>query len=141
VKIYFGQIYVEPGISFPFTHEFQKFLSQEVTSIVFPSSKFIHDFGEDWDLIFRISAKQKLENLEVRGPTKFNKDCDVEYTLFLPFDRLMNSSHTNVDAFETIFDGVLFVLESLNISVLDLKSKREELLEIIIKDPKMFKND
>jgi hypothetical protein len=88
MNIFFGQIYIEPGITFPFSHKFQKLISEEVTKNTSPSAYFKNLYGGDWDLIFRISAKQEIDNLEIRGPTKFKKDCDVEYTLFLPYRKI-----------------------------------------------------
>src|SRR5438132_14279232 len=85
MKVWFGQIYIGPGVSFPFSHHFQRRLSHEVTALVEPSEKFIKKFGREFELMFRISAKQKLKRNEIRGPTVFNKTRDVEYTIFLPF--------------------------------------------------------
>jgi hypothetical protein len=42
MTIYFGQIYIQVGISFPFSHLFQKSLGESVTKFVKPSSKFIN---------------------------------------------------------------------------------------------------
>ena len=93
MKIYFGQIYIQAGVSFPFSFDFQRRLSEEVTPLLQPSSKFCKKYGDDFSLMFRISAKSDLEDNEIRGPTVFRKTRDVEYSIFLPFDVIVR--HTD----------------------------------------------
>src|SRR5438128_660345 len=92
MKVHFGQIYIEPGVEFPFSHLFQRYLAKEVTALVVPSGKFIEKYGSDFELMFRISAKNGIQDNEIRGPTVFRKAKDVEYTVFLPFD-IISGTH------------------------------------------------
>ena len=87
MKIYVAQIYIEVGSVYPFTHYFQRLISDELTKRISASSAFIQKYGEDFNLIFRMSAKSSLKEPEVQGPTVFKTDKDVEYTIFLTFDK------------------------------------------------------
>jgi hypothetical protein len=118
---------------------FQKYLSEEVTNRIVPSSTFLEKYGEDWDLIFRISAKQKIDNLQIRGPTKFKNDRDVEYTIFLPYDKIKNDLQILKSALEYLFNGVFSVFESLEVSIEKLQVAKDELIETIINDQSMYK--
>jgi len=141
LRIYFGQIYIEVGVNFPFSHVFQRYLSEEVTNRIVPSPFFLEKFGEGWDLIFRISAKQKIDNLEICGPSKFKKDRDVEYTIFLPYDKIKNDTQIFESALEYLFDGIFSVFESLQVSIEKLQAVKDELIKTIINDQSMFKSD
>src|SRR5687767_1993286 len=98
---------VEAGAEFPWNYRFQTYISEEVTSLVEPGPWFSAKYGDDWELIFNISARwspnedgtERGEELtesaqaklaryrsftpeprrvEIRGPTVFKKDKDVE---------------------------------------------------------------
>ena len=84
--VFVTQIYIEPGCDYPCPHIFQQFVSQEITRRVEMSTSFAQQVGPDFKLIFRMSAKPALEAPEIKGPTVFKKDKDVEFTIFLPFE-------------------------------------------------------
>lgn len=84
MKIFFGQIYVRPEITFPFSIPFQVWLSEAVSERVEISPAFIKRFGANYKLGFRISAKAEIDYSEIKGPTVFKRDKDVEFTIFLP---------------------------------------------------------
>ncbi len=84
MRIHVGQIYVEPGVAFPFTHVFQKHIGDLLTNAAVPKEAFSDRFGSDYDLIFNLSAKQCLVSPEVKGPAVFKRHKTVEYTIFLP---------------------------------------------------------
>jgi len=65
MTIHFGQIYIQAGKSFPFGHLFQLFLSKRVIELVTPYAKFIKGHGDDYSLMFRISAKWQLAVNEI----------------------------------------------------------------------------
>ena len=92
MKIYFGQLYIQAGISFPFNSSFQRFLSEEVSKLVEMNPKFEQSYGTEYELMFRISAKKELLTNEICGPTIFKKEKDIEYTIFLPYKFIMEQS-------------------------------------------------
>jgi len=105
MKVWFGQVYIEPGVNFPFSHHFQRRLSQEVTALTKPSREFIKKHGEDFELMFNVSAKQALQDNEIRGPAVFRKTKDLEYTVFLPFDVIMRHADAPKAALRFLLRG------------------------------------
>jgi hypothetical protein len=138
MKIFFGQVYIIPGVKFPFSHHFQLRLSREITSIVVPSDKFMKKYGRDYELMFNISAKDTIEDNEIRGPTVFKKTKDVEYTIFLPFMPISRQPDVPRSALTFLFKGVYTVLESLEIDSKAIKSLQSSLIDSICSDPMMF---
>jgi len=138
MNIYFGQIYIQAGKSFPFGHLFQIFLSERVTELVAPSAKFIKGHGEDYSLMFRISAKWQLAVNEIYGPQVYKKDKDVEYSVFLPYTPIMQTPEPNRSALEHLFEGVYEVLGGYEIDVSALKGEQEKIIDKILSSPEMF---
>ncbi|NJM54748.1 MAG: hypothetical protein HC841_01400 [Verrucomicrobiae bacterium] len=138
MQIHFGQIYIEAGVSFPFSLLFQRRLSDEVNALIIPSTLFVKKYGEDWDLMFRISAKAAIQETEIRGPSVFKKGKDVEYTIFLPFTVIRDSQDTLRTAIEYLFDAIVSVLTKLEFSTGRLIARRGALVDSICSDPTML---
>lgn len=140
MQIHFGQIYIEQGAYFPFTCDFQRYISAEVSSSVVPSTAFITKYGDDYSLIFRISAKQSLYENEIRGPTVFKKTKDVEFTIFLPFEEIMHRAHPPSAALNWIFAGVYSVFDRLDIEAGTLRERQSFIIKHICSDSQMFED-
>jgi len=138
MKVYFGQIYIKAGVTFPFSHHFQCRIADEVTALVEPSAKFIEKYGKDFKLIFNVSAKEGLEDNEVRGPTVFKKTKDVEYTVLLPFDVIMRYKDAPRHALEFLLKGVCDLFDKLEIDKTTLVGKQSAIIEGICSDPTML---
>jgi hypothetical protein len=138
MKVHFGQIYIEPGVRFPFSYHFQRRLSQTIAALVVPSAKVIKQYGSDFKLIFNISAKKAIQDNEIRGPTVFKKTKDVEYTLFLPFDVISRNSEVLQSALTFLLKGVCSVLRSLDIDTAKIVEAEASMIENLCSDPKMF---
>jgi len=141
MKIHFTQIYASPGVSFPFTHNFQKLLSKEVTSAVSPSPKFISDYGSDWNLDFNISAKKEIQKNEIRGPAVYKNDKEVEFTIFLPFDLIPQGESFIEPAILFMLNGVYNVLNRYDIDTSLLKGKEASLVQGICSNPAMIESE
>ena len=98
MKVHFRQIYIEPGVTFPFSCDLQRRLAREVSALVEPSAKFLKKYGDDFELTFNVSAKSGIDANEIRGPSVFRRAKDVEYTIFLPFDLITRDSDVPVSA-------------------------------------------
>lgn len=138
MKVYVAQIYIEPAISFPFTHHFQKYISQRLTDLIQPSPSFIAKFGEDFDLIFRMSAKAALVEPEIQGPTVCKRDKDVEYTIFLPFGKpaVVDGPSSEASLFH-LLTAIISVLLDLEINVARLQHESREIVAAIMREPRM----
>jgi hypothetical protein len=139
MKVYFTQVYIEPGVVFPFSHHFQGRLSDEITALVAPSAKFTQKYGDNWSLGFNISAKRTICDNEIRGPSVFKKDKDVEYTVFLPFDTIQREASVAQSAIKFLLQGICSVLGSLGIDATEIQARQSSLAESISSDPTMFR--
>ena len=137
MNIYISQIYIQPGVSYPFSYRFQKFMSEAVTERVSPSEKFVTRYGEDFDLIFRMSAKSEIAETEIKGPTVFKRDKDVEYSIFIPFRGNESDPKTLHDVVITLLNGIVSVLNGLGFDTTTLLDESEALANHIIEDESM----
>jgi len=141
MNIFFSQVYIRPGIDYPFSHLFQKWFSARISELVQPSSQFIKSYGLNYDLIFRISAKTEILKPEIKGPTVFKRNRDVEFTIFLPHNGTKPSGRSEyADVLNHLLDGVVVVLNSLDISTSQLIEKSSNLIESVVNDPTMIDN-
>jgi hypothetical protein len=140
MQIHIGQIYIEQGAYFPFSHIFQRYISEEVSALVVPSKKFIAKYGNDYKLIFNVSAKHSLTENEIRGPTVFKKTKDVEYTIFLPFSVIMNEPRPPQEALNYIFRGVCAVFDQLGIDATQIRERQEHIVNHVCADSAMFQD-
>nr|WP_319396803.1 hypothetical protein [uncultured Desulfobacter sp.] len=100
---------------------------------------YIEKYGTDWELIFRISAKKEIKDNEIKGPSVFKNDKDVEYTIFLPFDIINLSLDVPKLAIEFLLKGCCEVFRELGINTEIIENKSQSIIEDICSDAKMFK--
>jgi hypothetical protein len=101
----FRQVYISPGVCFPFSAAFQRYLSAQVSELVDPSPLFTTKYGDGFKLIFNVSAKGGILESEIRGPAVFRRTSDVEFTVFLPFDVIGQAADPIRAALEHLLDG------------------------------------
>ena len=138
MNIFVGQIYVEPGASFPFSIFFQQYLSRVLTSSVSASQCFQEKYGKDWSLTFRMSAKQRLGENQIVGPTVYRKGKSVEYSIFLPHSVITSQVDPHKSAMVYLFSGIKSVLESLEINALILQEQEANIIGAVIGNPLMI---
>jgi hypothetical protein len=134
MKVAFSQVYFEVGAAFPFSVHFQRFLTREVTDLVRPSHAFTESYGTVRELIFRISAKHKLGDNEIRGPSFFRKAHQVEFTVFLPFDLIVVHADAPRHALYFLLKGVSEALDLVEIDKSKLIQKSQSLIDSICAD-------
>ncbi len=139
MKIYVGQIYVEAGANFPYSHIMQVWLGEELSTLVSSTGAFTKAFGDDYSLGIRISARTGLTESLIKGPTVFKKAKDVEYTLFLAFDVIVQGFDSLRMASEFIVDGICAVLACAKLDAANVIGMKKELIEKMCTDPKMLK--
>jgi hypothetical protein len=167
MQLHLGMFPVEPGAYVPFNCTFQKYISEQVTPLVDTSPWFSAKYGDDWKLIFNISARwspdeddtergEKLSDdvraklarvrwftseplrVELRGPTVFRKDKDVEYSIFLPFRRVIESETPPATALNHIFAGVYAVLEKMQIDTSKLRAEQDRIIQHVCSEPRLI---
>lgn len=116
MNIFVGQIYIRPGISFPFSIRFQRWLGDALSARVEISEQFCKAYGADFGLGLRISAKEEIDQPEIKGPTKFNRDKTVEFTIFLPHEgRNYHEPKNSLVLLQRFLQAVGRVLEQLGL--------------------------
>ena len=130
----FSQVYIEPGIWFPFSHHFQNRLSEAVTERVMPSDTFLSQYGSECALTINVSAKKALRQTEVRGPAVFRGAKDVEYTVFLPYSAIVKRPDAPRVAVKYLLDAACDIFESLDIDTTRLRVDQSELVTSICSD-------
>jgi hypothetical protein len=133
MKVYFGQIYIEVGVSYGFSHYFQQWFGEQVSALVKSTERFETKYP-DYEVMIRISAKSNITKAEVKGPTIFKKDKDVEFTIFLPFD----PSHKDSLPLIPLIEGTINALETLGVDCSKLRLQKEVMISEIINNPLMI---
>jgi hypothetical protein len=139
MRISVSQIYIRPGVNFPFSHLFQRWISEELTAIVRPSDEFIRDFGNDFTLVFNLSAKADIHQNEIKGPTIFKETKDVEFTIFVPYDTIDKSGNSTARALRFFLDGTVNVFEALGIDANEVSKRMESMIQHVCSDASMIK--
>ena len=139
MRVFVGQIYITPGVSFPFSHAMQAWLSEQLTALSSPSAAFVKQYGTTFDVMLRISARAGSAETEFKGPTVFKADKDVEYTVFLPFDtiRAAGAGGRRLAA-ELLLSAVASVFDKLSVESPELSDRREELVARLSSDETML---
>jgi hypothetical protein len=144
VTVAVSQIYAQVGVSFPFSWHFQRLLTDKLTEVLRPSPKFSHRYGDDFTIIFRISAKAEIADIEIRGPTVYKKAKDVEYSIFLPYKIISQEGGKEARynrALEYLFMGMVKVLQSLEINTTALENAIPLLVKEVFVNPLMLEKE
>ena len=118
----------------PFTHVMQRWLGEELTRVASQDAKFQEVYGPEFALGVRINADTGTTESEIKGPTVFKRDRDVEYTVVLPFDVIDKAPDRRRMAAECIVTGVSAVFAELEVGLAGLSEKRESLVERLVND-------
>jgi hypothetical protein len=138
MRIYFGQIYIEVGVWYPFTQEFQVYLSELATQDTTGTERFCSKYGDDFDIVFNISAKAALRTAEVKGPSVYKRDKTVEYSVFLPYDKQAPvDAVLLVDAVRVLLASVNTVLSNLGMTTNRIANDQDGIAESIVSDSRM----
>lgn len=139
MRVSIGQIYIKPGINFPFSHLMQQWLGKELSKAATSSVEFHKKYGEQFnDLTIRVSADTQIVDNVIRGPSVFRKDKEVEYSLFLPFDVIAGTTGGYRVALEFLIDGIRKVFLQAGIDPQKLDGKRASIIKHISDDPTML---
>lgn len=138
MRISVGQIYIKPGVSFPFSHIMQRWLGEELTAAADDWTEFAKKYGPGFSLVVRLSADTSIVSNVIKGPTVFRRDKDVEYTVFLPFEVIMTASNGCGSAMRHLIDGVRVVFRLAGIESSSLDAKESSMIEHACSEPVML---
>lgn len=139
MNVILTQAYIEPGVKFPFSHVMQAFLDGELSALASPSAAFTKKYGPDFNLVLYLSAKRELTNTEIKGPGIYKKTRDIEYTLFLPFEKVIEQADMCRSALTFLCDGIREVFARVGIVAPEFDAaKQAELIDHICGAPDML---
>ncbi len=139
MKVSVSQIYIKPGVSFPFSHVMQRLLSSELSNCVEASAEFKTQYGTGYHLVVNMSADTDIVDNVVRGPTVFKRSRSVEYTVFLPYDMILQSRDGCREAMVFLLSGIRSILQQLRIDTQDFDQKKDIIIKSICTDTAMLK--
>ena len=140
LKIFVGQVYIKLGINYPFSHVFQRRMHEILSGLVQPSEEFDRRYGNDFNVMFNLSAKRDISTPEIVGPAVYKKTKDVEYTIFLPHDG--SDANELGDYAKPIRDFLVSVsdaLKRLELDATEVNKNTDAIIKEITLDPAMFK--
>ena len=139
MKIHVSEFYVEPGATYPFSHIFSRWMSEQLSERVEPSEMFTRNYSKDFNLVFRLSAKASLTHSEISGPTVFRRTKDVEYSIFLPHEgRPPKTKMACKEPLRMFLESVVKVLQSLKADTRLIEADVPALIEHVVSEPTMF---
>lgn len=140
MKIYITQLYAEAGASFPFSANFQRYISAFLTDNTKTSETFEQTYGSSAEISFFMSAKSGLQKPEIKGPNFYKADNEVEYVIFLPFHDKHHSENSLRAALTDFLDSIILTLNSLNIDTSKLSKQYDNLISDVLRDKTFIRN-
>lgn len=105
-----------------------------------PSEEFNRRYGNDFRIIFTLSAKVAIFSPEIVGPLVYRKSKDVEYSIFIPHD---GSDAATLSDYTTpirnFIVGVTNALERLELDTSELRNNMDSIVKEITTDASIFK--
>lgn len=129
MRVSVGQIYIKAGVGFPFSVGMQRWLGGELSDLASDATAFAGRYGGDFSLMIRVSAETGIFENQIKGPTVFKKDKDVEYTVFLPYQAIMVGAESRRLAAQFLIDGVREVFRQAGIDTEKLDACVENLVD------------
>jgi hypothetical protein len=138
MNVYVAQSYFKPGAKFPFSHRMQVWMSKELSSLAKHCTEFERKYGAAYELTIQLSADRQTRDNEIRGPAVYKKTKDVEYTLFLPYDVIIESEGGCRSALGYFLNGISRIFELTGIEPAMLDERRGSIITHICSDPTML---
>ncbi|MGS0897314.1 hypothetical protein ACVBGC_33055 [Burkholderia stagnalis] len=139
MKISFGQIYPEVGASFDFTNTILIELSEGLNGL---GGSFFHYeklfSGDDFSVVFIISATKESEKFFVKGPTTLAKRRRVEFVFHIPYKEFDKFSDQMDYAFDFIGGGIKSVFDKYNKESNDVAGAISKIKGAIHEDPDRY---
>ena len=140
MRIYVSQVYVQPGVRFPFSALFQKRIGEELTSRVTVTDRYLNSEFRDFSFIFNMSAKAELQKPEIKGPDKNKRDKRIEYSVFLPHSsELAGTSLGRQASLEALIESIAATVQAYGIDVSKLRADTSSIAEIIAADASLLR--
>jgi hypothetical protein len=140
MKIFVGQIYAKAGVNFPFTIRFQQWLGAALSERTAATEEFSNMFGAGFGLGLRISAKEEIDQTEIKGPTVFKRDKDVEFSIFLPHrPKVYHDPAVAVLLVDQVLQSVTVILQQIGLDPTNVARDVPLLLSEFLRTPEFLK--
>jgi hypothetical protein len=130
MKVYFTQTYADVGVNFDISHKVTSELTDRVNKELVDENVFELKHGEDYKLGFVMSAKKGIDDTVIKGPSISGRYKTVEYILYLPYEKVMESP----DRLRTILCYVSKGVTSVLSSYIPTSRRIEVLLSDLIRE-------
>jgi hypothetical protein len=114
MKVYFTQIYADVGVNFNISYKVTNELTDRVNKELIDENVFELKHGEGYKLGFVISAKKGIDDMVIKGPSTSGRYKTVEYVLYLPYEKVMESPDQLRTILHYVSKGVTSVLSAYN---------------------------
>jgi hypothetical protein len=138
MNVSIGQIYIKPGVKFPFSHLMQIRVSDELSALVEMSPEFQSRYGPDYSFIVNVSADTGIVDNLIKGPAVFKRTRDVEYTVFLPYDVIIMAGDGCREAMRFLMAGIRSALKRARLDTTRLDERENAIIESICSDATML---
>lgn len=138
MNVYVSQFYIEAGANYPFSHRFQHFVSKAIADRIASPESFVQKYGENFDLIFNMSARSDIRETLIKGPAVFQRGKDVEYSIFLPYDSDNHDPSALKQVVVRLLSAIVNVLTDLGFDASAVLRDSSELADQIVENPAMI---
>ena len=137
MKVYVSQIYPHVDARYPFSHIFQRYVSDKLTEYLERSEQLAKEGIEI--VTFQMSAKRGIDSAEVYGPGIYKEDKEIEYTIFIPFRGNTDSPGALAEALKHLFSEIIRISKKLGIGTGTLEKQYPKMIQEILSDKTMFR--
>jgi len=116
MKIKFAEIYAEPGVHFEISDSAFLALNEHFNQFKLELPTLQEKFAGEFTLTLIISATQKADSLEVKGPEILRKRREAEFALFIPYKKFDSPSQEIDHVLSNIGEGIVRIFQSYKVS-------------------------
>lgn len=134
MKLIINSLYIEPGITFSISHKVINLLRDKLTkSIMTPYG--LTDENPDTFLGLIISTNRETRDTLVKGPDHDKRNKVVNYGLWLPYRKIINSKDI-LDAYLTcLFNAIVILFKTFNVNEKDVRKIESEIKQEVLGNP------
>lgn len=109
-----GVIFPEVGVDFPISFKVNQFLLDKLIADLPKECQRVEVDGKPFSLGVVISTRKNKTDLSIQGPSVSRKHKMVDYTIWIPFQKVIKSSNVLKTYLDYISEGIVLVFEELN---------------------------
>ncbi|HEY5750637.1 MAG TPA: hypothetical protein VIU12_31460 [Chryseolinea sp.] len=107
----YGTIYMEEGVVFPISYKIGDLIIDEMQARLPKESQQVVVKGEPFSLGVVISTKKSKTELSIQGPSISKKYKMVDYTLWIPYEKVIKSKNIPNAYLDCVCEGIILVFK------------------------------